>query len=382
MQLSSQLPPLALYIHFPWCVKKCPYCDFNSHAVRDPIDYDRYITALLADFAHDQTAIQNRPLISIFMGGGTPSLFPAHTLATLLDRLHAQVDFAPDIEITLEANPGTLEHDQFDAYLAAGINRLSLGVQSFDDTMLRQLGRVHTAHQADTALRGAQTAGFTQINIDLMFGLSGQTRAMAVADCQRAIAHQPQHISAYQLTLEPNTLFHRQPPPLPDEAVQLAMQNALVAQLAAAGYDRYEVSAYARPPHRCRHNQNYWEFGDYLGLGAGAHAKITTSTQVIRYHKPKHPRHYLRAIEGGGDYRAMRALGAADLSFEFMLNALRLKHGVTLAHFTARTGLAAVDATRTLSEAIKNRMVVMTDGRVACTPRGYLLLDEILQQLL
>ena len=265
--------PLALYIHFPWCVKKCPYCDFNSHPLRGRLETRHYLDALTADFRHDAAKLDGRPIQSIFLGGGTPSLFSGAEIGRLLRHIADHAELAPDLEITLEANPGALEADAFAAYLEAGVNRLSLGVQSFNDRSLAALGRTHSAGEAGAAIRSAADAGFTNINLDLMFALPGQHLRAALADCEAALAFAPAHLSCYQLTIEPNTLFHRRPPDCPEADLQHAMQEAVAARLAAAGYARYEVSAYCRPGKQCRHNVNYWQFGDYLGIGAGAHAK-------------------------------------------------------------------------------------------------------------
>ncbi len=335
-------PPLSLYVHLPWCVRKCPYCDFNSHEGRGALPFDAYVDALLADLDHDLPLAWGRTVHSVFFGGGTPSLFPPAAIDRFLQQASARLRFAPDVEVTLETNPGTVEHGPFAGYRAAGVNRLSFGVQSFDDGCLQRLGRIHSSGDAERAVKAAQDAGFDNLNLDLMYALPGQSLAMALADVDRAIALQPTHLSHYQLTLEPNTVFAvRTPAGLPDEDGAWDMQEACQARLAAAGFGQYEVSAYARAGRQCRHNLNYWQFGDYLGIGAGAHGKLTlgASQQVLRRWKLRHPAEY-QAKAGtpaaiGGD----EVLTASRLPFDFMLNALRLNAGVPMAMFEARTGL-------------------------------------------
>ena len=335
-------PPLSLYVHLPWCVRKCPYCDFNSHEGRGALPFEVYVDALLADLDHDLPLAWGRTVHSVFFGGGTPSLFPPAAIDRFLQQASARLRFAPDVEVTLETNPGTVEHGPFAGYRAAGVNRLSFGVQSFDDGCLQRLGRIHSSGDAERAVKAAQDAGFDNLNLDLMYALPGQSLAMALADVDRAIALQPAHLSHYQLTLEPNTVFAvRTPAGLPDEDGAWDMQEACQARLAAAGFAQYEVSAYARAGRQCRHNLNYWQFGDYLGIGAGAHGKLTlgASQQVLRRWKLRHPAEY-QAKAGtpaaiGGD----EVLTASRLPFDFMLNALRLNAGVPMAMFEARTGL-------------------------------------------
>ena len=335
-------PPLSLYVHLPWCVRKCPYCDFNSHEGRGALPFEAYVDALLADLDHDLPLAWGRTVHSVFFGGGTPSLFPPAAIDRFLQQASARLRFAPDVEVTLETNPGTVEHGPFAGYRAAGVNRLSFGVQSFDDGCLQRLGRIHSSGDAERAVKAAQDAGFDNLNLDLMYALPGQSLAMALADVDRAIALQPTHLSHYQLTLEPNTVFAvRTPAGLPDEDGAWDMQEACQARLAAAGFGQYEVSAYARAGRQCRHNLNYWQFGDYLGIGAGAHGKLTlgASQQVLRRWKLRHPAEY-QAKAGtpaaiGGD----EVLTASRLPFDFMLNALRHNAGVPMAMFEARTGL-------------------------------------------
>ncbi|QNU15480.1 radical SAM family heme chaperone HemW [Thermomonas sp. XSG] len=337
-------PPLSLYVHLPWCVRKCPYCDFNSHAAKGALPLDAYIDALLADLDFDLPLAWGRIVHSVFFGGGTPSLFPPEAIDRFLQQASARLRFAPDVEITLETNPGTVEHGPFPGYRAAGVNRLSFGVQSFDDGCLQRLGRIHSSGDAERAVKSAQDAGFDNLNLDLMYALPQQTLAMALDDVERAVALAPTHISHYQLTLEPNTVFAaRVPAGIPDEDSAWDMQEACQARLADAGFAQYEISAYARDGRQCRHNLNYWRFGDYLGIGAGAHGKLTlgATQQVLRRWKLKHPTDYLAkagtaAAIGGDEY-----LTAQRLPFDFMLNALRLNEGVPMAMFEARTGLPA-----------------------------------------
>ncbi|MGN6282539.1 radical SAM family heme chaperone HemW [Frateuria sp.] len=340
-------PPLALYVHMPWCVKKCPYCDFNSHGVRgEPPPYAAYVDTLLADLDADLAdfgaAGEGRSIVSVFFGGGTPSLFAPEHIARFLDGARARLPFVDDCEITLETNPGTVEHGRFDGYLAAGVNRLSFGIQSFDDDKLKRLGRIHSAAEAEAAVKSAQDAGYANLNLDLMYALPQQSLEGALADVERALALAPTHVSHYQLTLEPNTAFAASPPPLPDDDAAWAMQEACEARLAEAGYGQYEVSAYARPGRRCRHNLNYWEFGDYLGIGAGAHGKLTDAAAgtVRRRWKSRHPRTYLEAAGGPARIGGDGPVEPAELPFEYMLNALRLYQGVPLDAFAQRTGLS------------------------------------------
>ncbi len=375
--------PLALYLHFPWCVRKCPYCDFNSHPVGSSLDEAGYVDAMVADLALELSRFPvQRPVSSIFLGGGTPSLFSPEILGELLGRIGGMLEFAADVEITMEANPGTTEHADFSAYRAAGINRLSLGVQSFNADNLRRLGRIHSGDDAARAMEQARDGGFDNVNIDLMHGLPGQTVETAMDDLERAISLEPGHLSVYQLTLEPNTVFHRYPPTLPPDDTLFAIQEALQAVLAAAGYPQYEVSAYARPGLACRHNRNYWTFGDYLGIGAGAHGKITSiDGRITRRARRKHPGGYL-AVAGRDDAVAeTRELDPADRLIEYLMNALRLRDGFTLAVASARTGLSPDQFSRALGPALERGLVEHNDERIRCTPRGYLFLDTILSTL-
>ncbi len=335
-------PPLSLYVHLPWCVRKCPYCDFNSHEGRGALPFDAYVDALVADLDHDLPLVWGRTVQTVFFGGGTPSLFPPDAIDRFLQLASSRLRFAPNAEITLETNPGTVEHGPFAGYRAAGVNRLSFGVQSFDDGCLQRLGRIHSSGDAQRAVQAAQDAGLDNLNIDLMYALPGQTLAMALDDVERGIALQPTHVSHYQLTLEPNTVFAARPPRgIPDDDSAWDMQEQCQERLASAGYAQYETSAYAKTGHRCAHNLNYWQFGDYLGIGAGAHGKLTlgASQQVLRRWKPKHPTVYLANAGTAAGIGGDEILDATRLPFDFMLNALRLNEGVPLAMFEARTGL-------------------------------------------
>jgi oxygen-independent coproporphyrinogen-3 oxidase len=335
-------PPLSLYIHIPWCVRKCPYCDFNSHEQPQSLPIDEYVAALVADLEQDLPLVWGRTVHSVFFGGGTPSLFPPDAIARILEAASARLRFAPSAEITMECNPGTAEHGRFEGYVAAGVNRLSFGVQSFDDGCLSRLGRIHDSAEAERAVKLAQDAGYDNINLDLMYALPGQDLVMALHDVERAIALAPTHLSHYQLTLEPNTVFAARPPPgIPAEDDAWDMQERCIEAMAAAGYAQYEVSAYAKPGRQCAHNLNYWRFGDYLGIGAGAHGKISSgaSGQILRRWKLKNPRAYLEAAAtprriGGDD-----PIEAGQRPFDYMLNALRLVEGFSLADFESRTGL-------------------------------------------
>ncbi len=330
--------PLALYLHFPWCVKKCPYCDFNSHTAGDDPPRAQYVDALLEDLAAEAAAADGRPLTSVFLGGGTPSLFAGAEIGRVLDGVRRLFALEPGAEITMEANPGTVERHHLSGYREAGVNRLSLGAQSFDAGCLERLGRIHGPAEIAAAVADARAAGFDNLNLDLMFALPGQTPAMAAADLEAALALAPEHLSLYQLTLEPNTVFHRRPPAgLPDDDAAADMQEAAIERLAAAGFARYEISAYARAGRECRHNLNYWRYGDYLAAGAGAHGKLTLADgTVLRYRKPLHPAEYRRRA---GQRDEQPELTADERLFEFMLNGLRLTGGFSEGDLAARTGL-------------------------------------------
>jgi putative oxygen-independent coproporphyrinogen III oxidase len=373
-------PPLSLYVHLPWCVRKCPYCDFNSHPARGPLPFDAYIDALLADLDHDLPLAWGRTVHTVFFGGGTPSLFPSEAIDRFLQGASARLRFAPDAEISLETNPGTAEHGRFGDYRRAGVNRISFGIQSFDDGCLRRLGRIHDSAQAEAAVKQAQDAGFDNLNLDLMYALPGQTLAMAAGDVERAIALRPAHISHYQLTLEPNTVFAAQPPEgLPDEDLTWDMQAHCQALLAAAGFAQYEVSAYAQAGRQCAHNLNYWRFGDYLGIGAGAHGKLTLGSEqaILRRWKVKHPAAWLAAAGTpaaiGGDER----IAPRQRPFEFMLNALRLVEGCSLAAFEARTGLGRQDIAAELAQAVDRGWLEITGDQVRPTPLGQRFTNDV-----
>ncbi len=332
------LPPLSLYVHMPWCVRKCPYCDFNSHEKTGDLPEDDYCAALVADLEHALPWVWGRRVSSIFFGGGTPSLFSARSIDRLLSDIRSRIPVTADAEITLEANPGTFESQKFHDFRSAGINRLSIGVQSFNDAHLKALGRIHGADEARRAIGIAQ-AEFDNINLDLMYGLPAQTAEESRADIEEGIRHGTTHLSAYQLTLEPNTVFYSHPPQLPAHDAAAGMQEAAEQLLAQAGFEHYETSAFARPGRRSRHNVNYWQFGDYLGLGAGAHGKISFPDRIERHARAKQPREYMAMAPAGRSIVEHRTVTRADLPFEFMLNALRLTEGVPVALFRERTGL-------------------------------------------
>jgi oxygen-independent coproporphyrinogen-3 oxidase len=366
-------PPLSLYVHLPWCVRKCPYCDFNSHEQRGPLQFDAYVDALIADLDHDLPLAWGRIVQTVFFGGGTPSLFPPDSIDRFLQLASSRLRFAPNAEITLETNPGTVEHGPFAGYRAAGVNRLSFGVQSFDDGCLQRLGRIHSSGDAERAVKAAQDAGFDNLNLDLMYALPEQTLAMAEHDVERAIALQPAHISHYQLTLEPNTVFAAKPPSgIPDIDDAWDMQEACQARLADAGYAQYETSAYAQAGRQCAHNLNYWKFGDYLGIGAGAHGKLTLGArqQVLRRWKVKHPTDYLLKAGGDAAIGGDEVLDAKRLPFDFMLNALRLNAGFALADFEARTGLPRAAISAELAEAQTRGWLEVGEREVVPTELG------------
>ena len=374
-------PPLSLYVHFPWCVRKCPYCDFNSHTRRADMDESGYVDALLADLDRERPAIGQRPIVSIFFGGGTPSLFSPDALNRLLEGLRSHLTLAPDVEITLEANPGTTERGRFAEYRAIGINRLSLGIQSFDDEKLRALSRIHNAREARQAAEAARAAGFASLNLDLMFALPGQTVPAMLADLEQAIACDPQHLSLYQLTIEPNTAFAHHPPVLPDDDTAWAMQEAAGEKLAAADFGQYEISAWARPGHRCRHNRQYWTYGDYLGLGAGAHGKLSDATagRVERHRKPRHPRDYLRAAHAKATppFGERQRLSPGDVRFEFFLNVLRLTDGFDPALYPAHAGLPWPAQDPALRTALAEGWLEQTGNRLRPTERGLRFLNDV-----
>lgn len=378
--VAPPLPPLSLYVHIPWCVRKCPYCDFNSHAQRGELPEAAYVAALLEDLDQDLDFIQDRELVSIFIGGGTPSLFSAAAYKTLFQGLRQRLGFAKDIEITLEANPGTLEQGRFAAYRELGINRLSIGVQSFDPFQLHKLGRIHSADDALAAIASARAAGYDNFNVDLMHGLSGQSEADALADLRRAIDSGAPHISWYQLTIEPNTEFYKRPPELPQESSLMAMQRAGFELLADAGFGRYEVSAFAREGHRARHNLNYWRFGDYLALGAGAHGKVTLPEGIVRYQKTRKPEDYLARRPSCTSQR--QRVAVEDLPFEFMMNALRLRSGVPRSLYTQRTGLDIAGIETVVARLQAQGLLHAEPEQLCCSERGFAFIDSILGEFL
>jgi putative oxygen-independent coproporphyrinogen III oxidase len=377
-------PPLSLYIHFPWCVRKCPYCDFNSHALRDELPEAAYIDALLRDLELELPAVRGRPVQTIFMGGGTPSLFSAPAIDRLLSGIRARLPLHPDLEITLEANPGTAEQERFAAYREAGVNRLSIGVQSLDDRRLVALGRIHDAAQAVQAAHSAHAAGFDNFNIDLMFGLPGQDIDQAMDDLTAAIELRPTHLSWYQLTLEPNTLFAARPPTLPDDDQKWEMQHQGQVLCARSGYIQYEVSAFARPGNACRHNRNYWRFGDYIGIGAGAHGKITDAAAgaIRRTWKKRQPAAYLRSAHAQGHVEGQRLLSESEAVFEFALNRFRLIEPFTLRDFEADCGLESGWITPLVRRAQADGLLNFDGEQVQHTAKGWLFLNDLLERFL
>ncbi len=365
---------IAVYVHLPWCVKKCPYCDFNSHAAPAAIPEDAYVAALLADLDGDLDLAAGREVGSVFLGGGTPSLFGVPAITALFRGIAERLPFATDIEITMEANPGTVEHGRFEGYAAAGVNRVSLGAQSFDAGMLAKLGRIHGPGEIGAAVGELRAAGIANFNLDLMYALPGQDREGALRDLEAAIALGPAHLSHYQLTLEPGTAFFHRPPVLPDDDTALEMQLDCERLLAANGYAQYEISAYAKPGRQCRHNLNYWRFGDYLGIGAGAHGKATVAGQMIRTEKPRSPRAYL---ENGGRGGPRRTVPATELPFEYLLNALRLFEGFALAGFETTTGLPAATIEPTLRKLAERGLMAHAGGRWRPTELGFRFLNDL-----
>ena len=374
-------PPLALYVHLPWCVRKCPYCDFNSHERRGELPFAAYVDALVADLDQDLPLAWGRVVHSVFFGGGTPSLFPTAAIDAFLQQASARLKFAPGLEITLETNPGTAEHGRFEGYRDAGVNRLSFGIQSFDDGCLQRLGRIHDSDEAEAAVKLAQDAGFDNINLDLMYALPGQDLAMAARDVERAVALRPTHLSHYQLTLEPNTVYAARPPAgIPDEDAAWDMQEHCQALLAQAGFAQYEVSAYARPGRECAHNLNYWHFGDYLGIGAGAHGKLTlgATQEILRRWKVKHPAAYLAAAGTPAAIGGDETLAPERRAFDFMLNALRLNAGFALAMFEARTGLDRAAIAPQLEQARARGWLEVASGRVVPTDLGRRFTNDVI----
>ncbi|MGA7801460.1 MAG: radical SAM family heme chaperone HemW [Gammaproteobacteria bacterium] len=374
------LPPLSLYLHLPWCVRKCPYCDFNSHELKADLPERAYVDALLADIENELPGVWRRTIQSIFIGGGTPSLFSPEAIDRLLAGVRSRLPCKPALETTLEANPGTVEQGRFAEYRAAGVNRLSIGVQSFQADLLERLGRIHNQREAIRAAEAAHQAGIGNFNLDLMFGLPGQSLRQCLADVATATDLEPAHISFYQLTLEPNTHFHRYPPTLPDEDDIWSMQEQGRAALAAGGYTRYEISAYARRGRECTHNLNYWRFGDYLGIGAGAHGKITDAQRqaIIRRWKIKHPRDYVGRAESAGAVGGESVLKPADAVLEFMMNRLRLSEGFTRPEFEAATGLPFEAAAQAIEQGLTAGLLEHNTDRLQTSARGRQYLNDLL----
>ncbi len=372
------LPPLGLYIHIPWCVKKCPYCDFNSHEVRGPLSEKAYVEALLADFEQALPKIWGRRISSIFFGGGTPSLFSAESIDDILCGVRARLPVNPGAEVSLEANPGTLEKGRFKAYRDAGVNRLSLGIQSFNPKFLKQLGRIHDGEEARKAVLAAASC-FDNFNLDLMYGLPGQTPKEAIEDFKVALSFEPKHLSAYHLTIEPNTYFHRFPPALPDEDVAEQMQTEIELLAQSCGYDNYETSAFAKPDSRCQHNMNYWTFGDYVGIGAGAHGKISYPDSIERETRYRQPKQYIEKALGGGALEQSQSISAREVGFEFMMNALRLQGGFDVALFADRTGLSIANLRQPLALAEARGFILRDHLRVTPTHLGRRFLNDLLQ---
>ncbi|UDF34710.1 UNVERIFIED_ORG: radical SAM family heme chaperone HemW [Shinella sp. XGS7] len=382
-QLSlTALPPLSLYVHLPWCLRKCPYCDFNSHEWREgrelPAEQARqYLAALRADLEAALPLIWGRTVVSIFIGGGTPSLFAPEQIAELISDLRARLRLEADCEITLEANPGTFERERFKGFREAGVTRLSVGVQSFDDAQLKRLGRVHSSEQARAALSEAASC-FETFNIDLMYALPGQGLQDLALELDTALAYTPPHLSVYHLTIEPNTMFARRPPEhLPDPDLASEMLDLITARTGAAGLERYEVSAYGRPGHRCAHNLNYWQFGDYLGIGAGAHSKLSFAHRILRQVRWREPAAYMTKAMEGQAVSNEQEVGAAELPFEFMLNALRLKDGVPLLMYLERTGLGASSIHAAVERARAKGLLQPDPARLAPTPLGFDFLSDL-----
>jgi putative oxygen-independent coproporphyrinogen III oxidase len=377
----AELPPLSLYVHIPWCLRKCPYCDFNSHEKRGEIPEEEYVDALIADLEASLPNVWGRRLHTIFIGGGTPSLFAPRSIDRLLTAVRTLIMADPETEITMEANPGTFERERFRGFREAGVNRLSLGVQSFDNAKLAAIGRVHGADEARRALEAALEI-FPTVNADLMYALPGQALEEALADVREAIAFGVPHVSAYHLTLEPDTNFFRFPPALPDDDVAANMQEAIEDELAAAGYGHYETSAFAKPGARARHNLNYWTFGDYLGIGAGAHGKISFRDRITREERARKPLTYLRGALGGDAIRESREVATNELPFEFMLNAMRLIEGFPVSLFAQRTGLAITVVDKPLRAVEAAGLIERDHATIRPTPRGQRFLNDLLEPFL
>ena len=376
LQLTA-LPPLSLYVHLPWCLKKCPYCDFNSHELaRQDLPEQRYVDAVVADLEASLPLIWGRTIHSIFIGGGTPSLFAPATIDRLISDIRARLKLEPNCEITMEANPGTFEKDRFRAYAQAGVTRLSIGVQSFNDAHLQALGRVHDRAQALAAVEEAAQS-FATFNLDIMYALPGQSLEQVGQDIALALQFQPPHISIYHLTIEPNTYFAKYPPVIPEDDTAYAMLDHITELTGLAGLDRYEVSAYAKEGHRCRHNLNYWQFGDYLGIGAGAHSKLSFAHRVVRQVRFREPRLYMERALAGNALAQADEVARADLAFEYMLNALRLRNGFGLREFTERTGLGLSAIEAALTQAEQKGLIERDFARVRPTVRGFDFLSDL-----
>ncbi len=384
----TQLPPLSLYIHIPWCIKKCPYCDFNSHEQRGEIPELQYVDALLVDLANEMPLVWGRQFTSVFIGGGTPSLFSANALDRLLSGVRALTALAPNAEVTLEANPGTFEQAKFKEFRSLGINRLSIGIQSFNPQMLTALGRVHSSSDALKAVDIAHKAGFEQINLDIMFALPEQTEKQLLDDINLALEQSTTHLSFYELTLEPNTLFARFPPTVPSNELRADMQELVVEKLATAGFERYEVSAYAKnssgAKNRCAHNVNYWQFGDYVGIGCGAHGKISSadSGRIVRRCKQKHPARYLEASSAEEQLADQSDIGIEETALEFLMNALRLKEGFAIPLFELHTGVALDVWQKPIDQALERGLIEQAGLSLRCTKEGFNWLNDTLELFL
>ena len=383
--LLTTLPPLSLYIHIPWCVRKCPYCDFNSHEASGDAPERRYVDAIISDLDHSLPKIWGRRVYSVFFGGGTPSLFSAHAIDEILAAVRARVTLDVEAEITLEANPGTFEAEKFRGYREAGVNRLSIGIQSFNDKQLQALGRIHNSDEAHRAIKIAQ-ANFDNINLDVMFALPGPDHRQTLEECERdidtALSFGTKHLSIYHLTLETNTLFHRFPPTLPDDEAAADMQDMIARKLAGAGYAHYETSAFAKPGWECRHNLNYWRFGDYLGIGAGAHGKISYPDRITRESRYKQPVTFMENAVVGTAIQEEKTVPRAELPFEFMLNALRLTEGFAATLFTERTGLPITAISRQLDIAEARGLITRNIKHIQPTEKGRLFLNDLLEMFL
>jgi putative oxygen-independent coproporphyrinogen III oxidase len=374
-----KLPPLSLYVHLPWCVRKCPYCDFNSHALKGDLPGDEYVEALLKDLEQELPLVWGRPVHSIFFGGGTPSLFSAKQIAALMSGIRSRLPVSPEAEVTLEANPGTTEHDSFSAYREVGVNRVSLGVQSFNDDRLSDIGRIHGRAEVEQAVAAIHHSGIQNFNIDLMFALPGQSPGEALEDVRDAVACEPAHISHYQLTIEPNTVFHASPPVLPDEDSSWEMQQECGQALSQAGYEQYEISAWARPGSQCRHNLNYWRYGDFIGIGAGAHGKLTLpSEQTVRRRiRQRHPRSWMEGVWQGKGIIEDRALDQDERIFEFFLNQLRLRDGVQKSQLKPRAGVAWSEVAARVEAAIEKGLLRDDNELLSPTDLGWRFSNEI-----